>query len=83
MLKEGSVLLIDVREPHETPVLKRWEHLRIPLAKLMVDGFVSDDERIVFICQSGKRSLTAANWGKEKYAGKKFYSLRGGVEGAP
>jgi adenylyltransferase/sulfurtransferase len=83
MLKEGSVLLIDVREPHETPVLKRWEHLRIPLAKLMVDGIVPDDERIVFICQSGKRSLTAANWGKEKYAGKKFYSLRGGVEGAP
>jgi hypothetical protein len=35
----------------------------------------------VFICQSGKRSITAANWGNEKYADKKFYSLRGGVLG--
>lgn len=80
LLKEGNVVLIDVREPHETPVLKRWENLKIPLAKLMQDGFVPGKEQIVFICQSGKRSLTAANWGKEKYADKKFYSLKGGVE---
>ncbi len=81
MIKNGNVLLIDVREPHEAPALKRWKHGKVPTAALMQEGIHSDKEQIVFICQSGKRSLTVANWAKEKYADKKFYSLRGGVLG--
>jgi sulfur-carrier protein adenylyltransferase/sulfurtransferase len=83
MLQNGNVLLIDIREPHETPALKRWEHVKIPMAKLMQEGIVTDNERVVFICQSGKRSLTVASWAKEKYGDSRFYSLKGGVLGAP
>ena len=79
MLKEGNVALIDVRELDETPELKRWPHQKIPLGTLMKGEGTFYAKQIVFICQSGKRSLTAANWGKEKYADKKFYSLSGGL----
>ena len=80
MLKEGNVELIDVRELDETPELKAWAHQKIPLGPLMKDGGTFYAEHVVFICQSGKRSITAANWGNNKYADKQFYSLRGGVE---
>lgn len=83
MLKEGNVELIDVRELDETPLLKGWAHQKIPLGTLMKDGGSFFAEQIVFICQSGKRSITAADWAKRKYADKEFYSLRGGVLGAP
>ncbi len=81
MLKEKNVALIDVRELHETPLLKRWEHMQIPLSELMESQREFIAENIVFICQSGKRSITAANWAKQKYKDKKFYSVKGGVEG--
>lgn len=81
LLMAGNVALIDVREMHETPVLRGWEHRQIPLGTLMQDEMDFTSAHIVFICQSGKRSLTAANWAKEKCKDKKFYSLRGGVEG--
>jgi adenylyltransferase/sulfurtransferase len=81
MLKAGNVVLVDVREYYETPVLKRWDHQKAPMARLIQEGIHSDKEHIVFICQSGKRSLTVASWAKEKYAEKMFYSLRGGVLG--
>jgi adenylyltransferase/sulfurtransferase len=81
LLMGKSVKLIDVRELHETPLLKRWEHEQIPLSELMQSKGEFIAENIVFICQSGKRSITAANWAKEKYKDKKFYSLKGGVEG--
>jgi len=80
MLKEGNVELIDVRELEEKPELKQWSHQKIPLRTLMKDGRTFFAGQVVFICQSGKRSITAANWGNGKYADKKFYSLRGGVE---
>lgn len=81
MLKEKNMALIDVRERHETPLLKRWKHSQIPLSELMKNANEFEAQHIVFICQSGKRSITAANWAKQKYNDKKFYSLKGGVEG--
>ncbi len=81
LLRDGKLMLIDVREPGEMPLLKRWEHQQVPLATLMQHGIETELEQVVFICQTGKRSLTAARWAKEKYADKKFYSLRGGVLG--
>jgi adenylyltransferase/sulfurtransferase len=81
LLLAGNVAIIDVREVHETPVLKRWEHQRIPLGTFMQNEIDFSSEHIVFICQSGKRSITAANWAKEKYKDRKFYSLKGGVLG--
>jgi adenylyltransferase/sulfurtransferase len=81
MLKEGDMVLIDVRELNETPVLTRWAHQKIPLGTLMDEDRTFHAEHIVFICQSGKRSLAAAEWAKKTYKGMEFFSLKGGVLG--
>jgi sulfur-carrier protein adenylyltransferase/sulfurtransferase len=81
MLEAGNVILLDIREPHETPSLQRWPHEQVPLAQLLQNGRDWNEKSVVFICQSGKRSLTAANWAKTKYDGVQFYSLQGGVLG--
>jgi sulfur-carrier protein adenylyltransferase/sulfurtransferase len=82
LLKSGEeITLIDVREPGEIPALTRWPHEQIPLGKLMTGGASLKAKSIVFICQSGKRSLTAAKWAKENFTEKKVFSVRGGVLG--
>lgn len=82
LLQDNNVVLVDVREPGETPALKKWKHEKLPLGKLMEGTTEFEAKHIVFICQSGKRSLTAAKWAMGRYADKKVYSLRGGVLGA-
>ena len=82
LLAKENVHLIDVREKHELPVLQRWPHEQISLGALMGgEKSLPAADHIVFICQSGKRSLTAANWAKGNKEGGRFYSLRGGVLG--
>lgn len=82
LLNSGEeITLIDVREPGEMPTLTRWPHQQISLARLLADGVHLDTGSIVFICQSGKRSLTAAIWAKENFAGRKVFSLKGGLFG--
>ena len=66
-LADGSIILVDVREPHE------YAAGRIPGARLMpMSGFnptaLPDEpgKRVVLSCQSGKRSLTALDWAQEE-----------------
>ena len=81
LFAEGNVTLIDIREPHESPALKQWEHVQVPMSGLMRQVMDWDTGKVVFICQSGKRSLTAARWARGQYTGIAFYSLKGGVLG--
>jgi rhodanese-related sulfurtransferase len=76
--REGTVQLVDVREPYE------WEAGRIPgarhLALASVAGAAAEIERetpVVFICRVGGRSTMAAN--AFRRAGYEAYSLAGGV----
>ncbi len=61
-LADGSIVLVDVREPHE------WDAGHIPGSLLLplstfdaADLPDSQGRRIVLSCRSGKRSLTAAD----------------------
>ena len=61
-LADGSIVLVDVREPHE------WEAGHIPGSVLLplstfnpADLPDAQGRRIVLSCRSGKRSLTAAD----------------------
>ncbi|SEN91621.1 adenylyltransferase and sulfurtransferase [bacterium A37T11] len=78
---QGGLNVVDVREPHEKPKLSGIDHLRIPLSVFTEQASRIQQEAVVFICQSGKRSLKAA----ELYhnliegRGKKIYSLVGGI----
>jgi rhodanese-related sulfurtransferase len=76
--REGTVQLVDVREPYE------WEAGRIPgarhVALASVAGAAERIERetpVVFICRVGGRSTMAAN--AFRRAGYEAYSLAGGV----
>ena len=78
---EDSTLLVDVREAHEFPILDSKIYTNIPMSELA--DFLATDiqaKNIVFICQQGIRSVTAAKLLHEKYgATKNIYSLKGGI----
>ena len=60
-LAEGSVLLVDVREPNETKVERYPEAFYLPMSQF--DPSAIPDPRgrqVVFACRSGSRSVTAS-----------------------
>ncbi|TDQ11045.1 ThiF family adenylyltransferase [Pedobacter metabolipauper] len=79
--QERSVLLIDVRERHEVPILNKEIFTQVPMSEF--DNFLLADidaENIVLICQHGIRSVAAAEALQEKYGdSKNLYSLKGGI----
>ena len=77
---QGETLVIDVRETGEQPALVGVEHLQIPLSKMEKEGLGTKARRIVFVCQSGVRSLQAARSVSGNVDGPaEAYSLKGGV----
>jgi sulfur-carrier protein adenylyltransferase/sulfurtransferase len=80
LLAGKKVRIIDVRELHELPLITAFETTSIPLGELKnkLDGFSGTD--IVFICQSGSRSLRAAATAADYFENKdRFYSVNGGI----
>ena len=60
-LREGRMMLVDVREPNETAVESYPEAVIVPLS--MFDPATIPDpqgKQVVFACRSGKRSVTAS-----------------------
>lgn len=81
LLKEPSLLIIDVREKDEMPQLDQTIYSKAPMSDF--ENFLKKDitaEHIVVLCQHGIRSLAAAEFLHEKYASAKhIYSLKGGI----
>jgi len=80
IMHNSSTVIIDVRELHELPALKR-RHLRIPLS-LFETAIASEiaEDKIVLICQYGTRSGIAAKKLQDIYgADKRIYNLKGGL----
>ena len=76
----ADTLLVDIREEGELPALTDVDHLRIPLSILDREWDRLRADRIVLLCQSGSRSLTALRRLTETDARHaEAYSLRGGV----
>jgi rhodanese-related sulfurtransferase len=60
-LTEGSMLLVDVREPSETAVERIADSALIPLSTFDPKAIPDPDGRtVVFLCRSGIRSARAA-----------------------
>ncbi|MET0466669.1 MAG: HesA/MoeB/ThiF family protein [Chitinophagaceae bacterium] len=79
LIQQKDILLIDVREPDEVPQLN-IHHKRIPLNELMGMS-LEGNKTVVFICQSGKRSIRAVRICEESnpaLAGN-IFSLAGGI----
>lgn len=61
LLRDGKLLLIDVREPDEYAFVRIPGALLYPLSTFDAAALPDDGQRrVVFHCGSGKRSLTAA-----------------------
>lgn len=58
---EGTMLLVDVREPNETAVERYPGAVEVPLSTFDVAQIPDPQGReVVFACRSGKRSATAS-----------------------
>jgi len=80
LLAREATEVIDVREPEELPEVNEFITMKIPLAQLKENTGLLKSDRIIFICQSGKRSLQAARMISGIFGQtKKVYSLKGGI----
>lgn len=60
-LKEGRMLLVDVREPSETSVESYPEAVIVPLSSFDPSEIPDPQgKQVVFACRSGRRSITAS-----------------------
>jgi len=72
--------IIDVRELYEQPVELEFPVIRIPLSRWEDDlHLISTNHKIVVVCQSGFRSLTAVKKIKALFPDQHIYSLQGGI----
>jgi rhodanese-related sulfurtransferase len=60
-LKDGRVMLVDVREPNETAVERFPQAVLVPLSSFDPTAIPDPAGRdVVFACRSGRRSVTAS-----------------------
>ena len=60
-LREGRILLVDVREPNETTVESYPEAVVVPLSCFDPMAIPNPEgKEVVFACRSGRRSVTAS-----------------------
>jgi rhodanese-related sulfurtransferase len=77
-LAEEAVVLVDVREPYEYAAAHVREARLIPLGALPArESELPRDRDILFICETGNRSLTAARWANSR--GFRSASVAGGT----
>ena len=57
-LAEGSIALVDVREPHEFAAGRIPGSVSLPLSRFDPSQ-LPQDKRVVFVCRSGRRTLLA------------------------
>jgi adenylyltransferase/sulfurtransferase len=79
LMDDENTICIDVRNYDERPIINKLKHKKILLSELSSHFDEIKNGKIVFICQSGKRSLQAANIAKAHFNEDRFYSLKGGV----
>jgi adenylyltransferase/sulfurtransferase len=80
MAHSADVEIIDVRELGETPLPTDFKFIQIPLSQFNNNIAAIKKETIVVFCQSGKRSLQAAQILFDTFGETKIiYSLQGGI----
>lgn len=78
--KEHDVLIIDVREVGELPLVTEFEHIRLPLSELQEKArTISAKDKLILFCNSGQRSLKAQSILKNVFPTQTSFSLEGGI----
>jgi len=76
---EDNYIIVDVRERNEVPLVAEFKYIRLPLSELKRDIPVIAQEKVILFCQSGIRSIIAAELLAAAYPDKEYYSLQGGI----
>ncbi|MEP7144000.1 MAG: HesA/MoeB/ThiF family protein [Ferruginibacter sp.] len=80
LLNTGNADIIDVRETGELPLPTGFNYTQIPLSEFKEKITSVKSETVIVFCQSGKRSLQAAQWLFDEFGeSKKIFSLQGGI----
>lgn len=80
MANSADVEIIDIRELGETPIPTDFSFIQIPLSQFNKNIATIKKETIIVFCQSGKRSLQAAQILFDTFGETKIiYSLKGGI----
>lgn len=80
--KTETITIIDVREVDELPVVNEFSFQMIPLSDFENRvSTLSTENKIIFFCKSGQRSVQAIKIIKEKFPNCEALSLTGGIEG--
>lgn len=79
LAKNTDYSIVDVREPEESPEATGFQFKKIPLSSIRRKIPELDRQKIILFCQSGVRSVIAAEILLEAYPDKEFYSLKGGI----
>ena len=80
LIAEHDIDVVDVRELHEMPVVDEFKHYHIPLINIINEYPQLKNNRVVVFCQSGKRSLQAAQLLSAEFGtNKTVLSLQGGI----
>jgi adenylyltransferase/sulfurtransferase len=79
IIGRDDLVKVDVRELHEQPRITEFTCLSIPLKELEWNLDDLEGKKVVFICQSGKRSMQAVQVLKSYAPDAEVYYLSGGV----
>ncbi len=75
-----DILILDIREEGELPLVNEFEHLNLPLSKLKEDfKKLPATKTIVVFCNSGQRSLGVSNFLKDNLPKSEVLCLSGGI----
>jgi sulfur-carrier protein adenylyltransferase/sulfurtransferase len=76
---KDNLILVDVRELKENPRLDTYKPIEISISDLRENRNNLPEKPLVFVCQSGKRSLLAVKIMLQYNPKASVYSLKGGV----
>ncbi len=79
---DGSVVLVDIREPEELAVAAVSGAIAIPMGELaqrIHEIDLGEDQTLALLCHSGRRSLAAAN-ALQRMGFDQARSVAGGIE---
>ena len=79
LAKDNTYAVLDVRELEESPEAAGFPFKKMPLSVIRRQIPPLEERKIILFCQSGVRSIIAAEILLEAYPDKQFYSLKGGI----
>ena len=80
VLENPQSVIVDVRNEDETPKVRDFRVKEIPLQNLERNlNELEQNEHLIFLCQSGIRSIQAIEMLRSKTSGKKLYNIRKGI----